>query len=146
MGLVTRAFCWLILSTASLGYAQEPGALLGREAWSAFSCAALAGVMEQDEKQERLFSLGLRSGRAFLQGIQDGVITSDDVRKSVPLMVTLLLSGPSHDFILGRIYSSAEDYILDDVFVTGGQYNPDELQKSIAKNKYRDRNCEILGR
>ncbi|MDD4108606.1 MAG: hypothetical protein PHH93_07800 [Prolixibacteraceae bacterium] len=40
----------------------------------------------------------------------------------------------------------AEEEALNKVFKTGDDFNNDEMQKIIANNKYRDGNCELLGK
>ncbi|MNV88105.1 hypothetical protein D3C71_1822820 [compost metagenome] len=57
----------------------------------------------------------------------------------------LLLEGPSPDFMLGRIYESAQNSALKDVYKTGDQFNSDEEQIAIAANEFRKLNCQLIG-
>ncbi|MBX4206002.1 hypothetical protein KW795_02290 [Candidatus Microgenomates bacterium] len=121
-------------------------AIMGRQTWSAFECSALASHIDKATEAERLFMYGYEQGKKFLEALRAEKIDEKDISQEVPIGLTLLLGGPSEDFMLGRIYSSAEEETLNEVFKTGNDFNSDEIQKMIAENKFRDRNCQLIGK
>lgn len=121
-------------------------AVMGRQVFSAFQCSSWASINKDEREAERLFKYGYEKGQTFLGALSAQKIKQDDISSQVPIGVTMLLQGPSEEFILGRIHSTAEEEALDEVFKTGEDFNDDEMQKIIAGNKYRDGNCELLGK
>lgn len=116
----------------------------------AFTCATYAEMAGQKEDQKRLFQLGYVSGKQFLAALR-----SDDPpgRNDMPVMVLLLLEGPSDDFRLGRIFSSANQSAFDKVvkYDNKGIYKDvkdwvqsDEAKKIRAQNLYRGANCRLI--
>lgn len=121
-------------------------AVMGRQAWSAFECSAWASKIGEDKEAERLFNFGYDQGKKFLGALKVGKINQEDISSEVPIGVTMLLQGPTEEFILGRIYETCQEEALKDVFNSGDQYNTEELQKSIAENKFMDANCQLIGK
>ena len=121
-------------------------AIMGKQVFSAFQCSSWASINDDQEEAERLFVYGYEQGQKFLGALSAQKIKQEDISSQVPIGVTMLLQGPSEEFILGRIHSSAEEDALDEVFKTGDDFNDDELQKIIASNKYTAGNCELLGK
>jgi len=119
---------------------------MGRQVFSAFQCSSWALINDDQDEAERLFVYGYEQGQKFLGALSAQKIKQEDISSQVPIGVTMLLQGPNEEFILGRIHSSAEEEALDEVFKTGDDFNDDKLQKIIANNKYRNGNCELLGK
>ncbi len=119
-------------------------AIMGNQAFSAFQCSSWASKKGDVEEAERLFMYGYEQGQKFLGALSAQKIKQEDIRAQVPIGVAMSLQGPSEEFILGRIHSFAEKTALDEVYKTGDDFNDDELQKIIARNKYSDGNCELL--
>ena len=142
--LYVISFLLLGFISCALASESEDYALMGRKTWSAFECASLSSKTGDTSESERLFLVGYNSGKQFLTALSANKIKEKDLKNQVPFLMLLLLQGPSHDFILGRIYSAAEKNALDDVFNTEGKYNPDEVQKSLAENKVRKNNCRLI--
>jgi len=104
----------------------------------------LAEKSKNPKEQERLFKYGYAQGLKFINAIQSEKVKREDISKSVPMMILLLLQGPTPDFMLGRVFESALDSALDDVFKTAEQFNSDEMQETIAKNKFWKQNCQLI--
>jgi len=121
-------------------------AVMGRMTWSAFECSALASKIEDSVEAERLFLFGYEQGKEFLGALKAEKIKQEDISQEVPIGITMLLQGPSEEFILGRIHSFAEEEALDEVFKTGNEYNSDELQDVIARNEFQNSNCQLIGK
>ncbi len=69
----------------------------------------LAKAKDEPEEAQRLFEFGVDTGRGFVQAARDGEMSQEDFQQSVPLGVSMRLGGPSDDFMIGRIYESAEN-------------------------------------
>ena len=130
----------------SYNLSSEEYAIMGRQVFSAFQCSSWASINKDEGEAERLFKYGYEKGQTFLGALSAQKIKQEDISSQVPIGVTMLLQGPNEEFILGRIHSTAEEEALDEVFKTGDDFNDDEMQKIIAGNKYRDGNCELLGK
>ena len=120
-------------------------ARMSRVSWAAFECAAFSSVLNEPKEQERLFRLGYDKGKEFLEALQAGRIKGEDLYSISPSGFLMLAQGPTPDFILGRVFESAQENALKDV-ITSETVLEDELKKSIASRKYQEGNCEVLGR
>ncbi|WP_133155097.1 hypothetical protein [Kinneretia aquatilis] len=147
MRIDRRLLCAAALFAAASCGAQtsKEYAVMGRSAWSAFECSSLASQMKDPQEQERLFNAGYKDGLAFITALQAQKIDRKDVSSEVPIGVRFLLQGPTPDFMLGRMYESAQDEALKDVTKTGQQLNSDDLQKTLAQSKYTKKNCRLVG-
>lgn len=138
--------------TILLGYSgssigQESGelALLSRSAWNAFECSALASKIGNTELQQRLFIYGYESGISFIEALREGKIEREDISRDAPLIMMMLLQGPSPDFMLGRVFEAAIDAAFDGVHETDENYNDEETQVILAESKFQEQNCSLLG-
>jgi hypothetical protein len=119
----------------------------GRVMWSAFECGLFAEMSGNKEEQERLFGIGIKAARQFINALQNGQISPEAVRSEVPIGVTMYLSGPSVDFIIGRIFENATKDAFDAVVERkNGQatIRDDEVRKSNARHKYGEKNCALI--
>jgi hypothetical protein len=124
-------------------------AVMSREFWSAIECSTWASHFDDQNEAERLFTFGYEQGKQFLGAVRAEKISEEDWRTEIPMGISMQLAGPSDDFILGVISSSIQDDALEEVFYTNydkTKLNSDDLQKSIAENKYRDGNCQLIGK
>jgi hypothetical protein len=120
-------------------------AKMGRTVWAAFECSSLASVLKKPKDQERLFRFGYEQGREFLHALQGGQITAKDLNSITPSGFLLVAQGPTADFILGRVFESAQENALKDVITTESVLHKD-LQQAIALRKYTSGNCVIIGK
>jgi len=67
----------VIIAPAVAAQTSKQHALLGQKAWAAFECASLASHAKKPDEVERLFKLGMDSGRAFLEALRNGKITKE---------------------------------------------------------------------
>lgn len=121
-------------------------AMMGQASWSAFECSSLAAESKNLQEQERLFLFGYEQGQKFIAAVEAEKIQQDDLSKEVPMIMLLLLEGPSPDFMLGRIYQMAQDSALEDVYKTGGRFNSDEMKEALAENMFSKANCKLIGK
>ena len=123
-------------------------------AWAAFECTYYASVNKQDVESERLFQLGYRAIISFLDAVESGKISSDEADSEVPSGILFLISGPSKDFVAGRIFETVSEYSSDEIskkdssgnlIIDPSKWNTDEeIMSLIAGNKYRNKNCALL--
>ena len=75
------------------------------------------------------------------------------MKKQVPLAVTMVLQGPSDDFIVARIFEGAMRDAYDDIVKNDDNGMPLEMSNWImdnglraqkAKTKYQTANCELI--
>lgn len=131
---------------AVLSGSSQEYAVMGRESFSAFQCSVLASVMSDAQEEERLFTFGYEQGKKFLNALSANKISEEDVSSEVPVGITWVLGGPSIEFMLGRIYTSASDAALENVYPTDGTYISEDLRKSIAENDFNEGNCQLIGK
>ena len=147
MNFAKYAFVALLSTLTGALYAQSSRefAVMGRTAWASFECASLASQMKDRAEQERLFNVGYESGKKFLEALQSKKIERKHISEEVPIGFTLLIAGPSSDFVLGRVFENAQDDALKDVLKSNGQLNSDDLQATLAQSKYTKQNCRLIG-
>lgn len=128
-------------SLTSVEYAR-----LGDKTWTSFECTALSAFLEKDESDiEKLFTEGYESGLAFIEALRKELVTDEDIQSEVPIGLTWQLNGPTSDFMLGKIYNTAEDNVLEDVYKDGNDFiESKEIQINIAETKYNRANCNLL--
>jgi hypothetical protein len=146
MNFAKYAFVALLGTLSGVLYAQSSleFAVMGRTAWAAFECASLASQMKDQAEQERLFNIGYESGKKFLEALQSKKIEHKHISEEVPIGFTLLIAGPSNDFVLGRVFENAQDDALKDVLKSNGKLNSDDLQATLAQAKYTKQNCRLI--
>ena len=93
----------IFLSFPASGQTASDKARLARVMWSAFECSTFAELMGDQKEQARLFELGIKAGREFLEAARNKQIPSEIVDKEIPMGVIWLMNGPSNDFIIGRV-------------------------------------------
>lgn len=150
----SQVVCIIFLSAVSSASAQTAveKAKLARIMWSAFQCGTYAEMSGNSKEQSRLFDLAVKSGREFLDAVMNKQIPSEIVAQEAPIGVTMLLQGPSADFIVGRIFENAMRDAYDDIvkkqnglILDASQWVRDDgLRKSKAQAKYLQGNCALL--
>lgn len=123
-----------------------------RVMWSAFSCATFAGMSGDEKEQERLFELGYKSGKVFIDGVRTKTISEAEI-KEAPVGVLWNMAGPTTEFVIGRIFEAASNDAYDKVVKEDSEGLPitdpskwanDELKIIRAKNKYLISNCTLI--
>jgi hypothetical protein len=133
--------------------AASSGADAGRVLWTAFMCGEYANLANKPEEATRLFELGYSTGKKFLEAVRNKTVPDAEIRAKVPIGVTLEMSGPTDEFILGRIYSVATTMAYD-VIVKHDKFGLEmaakdwrtdpETQKLIATNEFDHGNCSLI--
>ncbi len=137
----------LALACPALGHTTDGKAFLARAAWSAFECSVLAAAKGEAADSERLTAYGIKAGNEFLSAHGKGEISSKEVNEIVPVGFLWSATGPSTDFIMGRVYESAVSGAWEKLYKIEGDVIPDdELRKARAETAYGSQNCVLVGR
>lgn len=142
----------LVLAASWVLTAAAQNARDGRVMWSAFQCATFAEMSGDKKENERLFGIGLKAGRQFVEAVKNGQLSPEAVRSEVPIGVTMYLAGPSVDFIVGRIFENAMGDAYDDIvkrkngmpLPTSDWVMDEEIRKPDAKHRYVKGNCSLI--
>lgn len=125
-------------------------ALAGRRSFDAMVCAGYAESSGQADEQRRLSELGVNEGRRFLEGVQTGQVAPADLNSTIPVLFSIIMQGPSVDFILGRFWEAASDYAGDRIWEKDGanrdgMHTPDEEARKLNADRfYREASCHSL--
>ena len=138
-----------------LGQEASANAKDARLMWAAFSCYQFVQIAEEGEapNADDLFRKGYEAGQRFVKAIEAGTISQEEYNTEVPIGVMGLLSGPSVDFVLGRLFEAASNDASD--WVTKKDMNglplaisdwvfEQEVAAAIARGHYERRNCDLL--
>lgn len=130
----------------------DAGSNRARLMWSAFACATFADMYGDKDEFQRLSGLGYEAGRAFLEDLQNKTATEKEIAEA-PIGVRMRMGGPSHDFIVGRIFEASMDDAFDFIVKTDGngwriedatRWADDELKITKAEHEYSRRNCALM--
>lgn len=144
---IARFLLFILLGYSGSLSGQESSelALLSRSSWSAFECSALASKIGNTEQQQRLFLYGYETGISFIEALREGRIEREDISREAPLIMMMLLQGPTPDFMLGRVFEAAMEAAFEGVYETNGNFNDDDIQVMLAESKFQEQNCSLVG-
>ncbi|MFY9836597.1 MAG: hypothetical protein WAK55_09010 [Xanthobacteraceae bacterium] len=109
----------------------------GNKMSSAFRCSIYASMFQDWKEQQRLFQIGLKAGRDFVEGMKGRT----DPNPSVGGMLAFV-RGVSTDFMVGSMYDSEATKALDEIPLEK-RLNPSE-EKTEAEAIYRNSNCSSI--
>ena len=125
----------LAFSSPSIAASDEELGHLGELVSAAFKCSTYAAESNDPKEEERLFQIGLKAARDFVEGMKNQMKYKE------------YLGGVSTDFVVGMMYKEQSDKADDEIrkyhrekpLVPGS----DEA-KNEAKLRYRDSNCSLI--
>ena len=97
----------------------------------AFRCSTYAQLFHDQKEQQRLFQIGLKAGRDYVEGLK-----SRDDPKSETLT---FMRGVSTDFVVGQMYESESTHAYDEI----AKLDVPEA-KIQAELNYRNGNCSLI--
>lgn len=118
-------------------------ALMGKEFCIAFYCSSLAAYLDNESEQDRLFEFGYERGHEFLNALFEKKIKSEDISSEVPMIVVMSTSGPTKDFILGKIFARIEEIVIKE---SVGRPPSRKNGQLALRNKFDDANCQFIGK
>jgi hypothetical protein len=131
----------IAFSSHSLAASDAEIAKSGEKMSAAFKCLTYASMFHDHKEEDRLFLIGLKAGRDFVEGMKS---FSDGLNEMVAF-----IRKTSTDFVVGVTYDSettkAYDQIVkyDDGLPREHRLRPDEA-KTQAERSYRDGNCSLI--
>jgi hypothetical protein len=109
---------------------------------SAFRCSTYAQLFHDQKEQQRLFQIGLKAGRGYVEGLK----SRDD-----PAMdeMSTFIRGISTDFVVGQMYESESTHAYDEIvkYQNGlpvKQWLDAPAAKTQAELRYRQSNCSLI--
>lgn len=142
------------LAPAGAG-AVDVNAHIGLTSYSAFKCHVYAAQSNQPKEDARLFQLGFKTGKKFLEIVDDGYFAAEVMNDSVPpMMREMIRQGLVNEpFVLGRIYEHTRQAALDEIIkqdAAGRELPPSRWRQDAqsratrAKALYKKANCALL--
>jgi hypothetical protein len=130
------------LPTGAWAQTSAEYAAMGKKAFAAFECAALASGAGDADEQKRLFTLGYEQGKTFIEAARSGKIEKQDLDQ-VP--IGMLVDGPTADFVLGREWEFDIEYYQRNAYVSEANPNADVASAMrYAKGEFANKNCDLM--
>jgi hypothetical protein len=127
----------LAFSSPSVAASDAELASLGNKMSSAFKCSIYASMFQDWKEQQRLFQIGLKAGRDFVEGMK----SRTDPNPSVGDMLAFV-RGVSTDFTVGSMYDSETTKAYDEIPLE--QRLDPSAEKTQAETIYRNSNCSSI--
>jgi hypothetical protein len=127
----------LVFSSSSFAASDAELASLGNKMSSAFKCSIYASMFNDWKEQQRLFQIGLKAGRDFVEGMKGRT----DPDPSVGAMLAFV-RGVSTDFMVGTMYESEATKAFDEIPME--QRLDPSAEKNQAEVIYRKNNCSSI--
>jgi len=115
---------------------------LGDKMSGAFRCSTYAQLFHDQKEQQRLFQIGLKTGRDYVEGLK----SRDD-----PTMgeMSTFIRAVSTDFVVGQLYEAESTHAYDEIvkYQNGlplKQWLDASAAKSQAELSYRKSNCSLI--
>ena len=121
----------IAVSSPSLAASDEEINGLSDKMSGAVRCSAYAQLMHDQKEQQRLFQIGLKAGRDYVEGLK----SRDDLTSE---MLTFI-RGVSTDFVVGQLYESESTHAYDEI----AKLDASEV-KTQAERSYRTSNCSLI--
>jgi hypothetical protein len=120
----------LPFSPVSLAASDAEINSVGDKMSGAFKCATYASMFHDQKEQQRLFQIGLKAGREYVEGLK----SRDDPKSE---LLTFMRAAPT-DFVVGQMYESESTHAYNEI--VQNQSDADAA-KSQAELRYRQSNC-----
>jgi hypothetical protein len=132
-----------ILTFSSPSFAARDAEIgnLGEKMSSAFRCSTYASLFRDQKEQQRLFQIGLKVGRDYVEGLK----TRDDPTSE---MLTFIRGVPT-DFVVGQMYEAESTHAYDEIVKNQNglplkQWLDADTAKTQAELRYRQSNCSVI--
>jgi len=132
-----------ILSLPSLSLAASDAEIsgLGDKMSGAFKCSTYAQLFQDQKEQQRLFQIGLKASRDFVEGLKS--------RHDPTSELSRFMQGVSTDFVVGQMYESESTHAYDEIvkYQNGlplKQWLDAPAAKTQAELTYQKSNCSLI--
>ena len=131
----------IAFSSPSLAASDEEINGLSDKMSGAFRCSVYAQLMHDQKEQQRLFQIGLKAGRDYVEGLK----SRDDPTSE---MLTFI-RGVSTDFVVGQLYESESTHAYDEIVkpqngLPVNKWFEAPEPKIQAERSYRQSNCSLI--
>jgi len=112
-----------ILAFSSPSFAASDADLnnLSDKMSGAFKCSTYAAIFHDQKEQQRLFQIGLKAGRDYVEGLK----SRDDPKSEM----STFIRGVSTDFVVGQLYEAESTHAYDEII---------KYQNGLPLNKWFD--------
>ena len=121
----TIATCILAFLSPSLAAGDAEIGSLGDKMSGAFRCTTYASLFHDQKEQQRLFQIGLKAGRDYVEGLK-----SRDDPKSETLT---FMRGVSTDFVVGQMYEAQSTHAYDELPAWQSAASVDSPQRPLRE-------------
>jgi hypothetical protein len=104
---------------------------------AAFECSTYAHLSQDRKEQQRLFQIGLKAGRDYVEGLK----SRDDLARGE---MAAFIRSVSTDFVVGQMYESVSTHAYDEIVNQNGQTLDASEAKTQAERSYRQSNCSSI--
>jgi hypothetical protein len=113
---------------------------LGDKMSGAFKCSTYAQLLHDQKEQQRLFQIGLKAGRDYVEGLK----SRDD-----PSEMSTFIRGAPTDFVVGQMYEAESTHAYDEIVKNQNglplkQWLDADAAKIQAELRYRQSNCSLI--
>ena len=114
---------------------------VGDKMSAAFRCSTYASLFHDQKEQQRLFQIGLKAGRDYVEGLK----TRDDPTSEM----STFIRGVSTDFVVGQMYEAQSTHAYDEIVKNQNglplkQFLDADAAKTQAELRYRQSNCPSI--
>jgi hypothetical protein len=130
----------MALSPPSLAASDGEIVSLGDKMSGAFKCSTYAQLLHDQKEQQRLFQIGLKAGRDYVEGLK----SRDD-----PSEMSTFIRGAPTDFVVGQMYEAESTHAYDEIVknqngLPSKQWLDADAAKTQAELRYRQSNCSLI--
>ena len=114
---------------------------IGDKMSAAFRCSTYASLFHDQKEQQRLFQIGLKSGRDYVEGLK----SRDDPTSE---MATFIRSVPT-DFVVGQMYEAESTHAYEEIVKNQNglplqQWLDADAAKTQAELRFRQSDCSVI--
>ena len=132
-----------ILAFSSPSFAASDADLnnLSDKMSGAFKCSTYAAIFHDQKEQQRLFQIGLKAGRDYVEGLK----SRDDPTSEM----STFIRGVSTDFVVGQLYEAESTHAYDEIVkpqngLPMNKWFEAPEPKIQAERSYRNGNCSLI--
>ena len=131
----------ITVSPPSLAASDAEIGSFGDKMTGAFRCSTYASIFHDQKEQQRLFQIGLKAGRDYVEGLK----SRDDPTSEL----STFIRGVSTDFVVGQMYESESTHAYDEIVKNQNglplkQWLDADAAKIQAELRYRQSNCSLI--
>ncbi len=131
----------ILVPSVSLAASDVDIVGMGDKMSGAFSCSTYAQLFHDHKEQQRLFQIGLKAGRDYVEGLKSrGDPTSE---------MSAFIRGVPTDFVVGQMYESDSTHAYDEIVKSQNglplkEWLDAPAAKTQAEIRYRQSNCSSI--